>query len=429
MKFDKQSTATLVSFLPVLVMIHSCEAFAVASIAIRPGRGVRTSTGSTMNTCTQLKNSSQTPRGNDWNKVSRESPTPNGNDWNKVSRESPTPNGSDWDKVSRESPTPNGSDWNSVSPDNYFYDVSSMNTPDETSFYEPEVVSKKTEHKTDPSSAKTAGADFIFPDHFILTDHWNYLLPKQKICDTVDIPAQVAFQVVNKRGAIAHGRDTELNFDVLTMDANPFKTVKEVFDDLGGSKELKDITEIKRELMTRGPVISTSFLLTQPFMAPRENANRFDPNLIGQKYPVVIIGWEHTAFGEVWIIQPLIKNDYNDVQKIAFRQFGIDETIIAPTNTFENTPWQVGPYFDIDMSETPFPDWVTSWPGVETAISSEELEKLGEMLGSDFITASRQRTRFVIRDSKKIARSRACFLTKLEWQPGDKPWRMEVAYQ
>ncbi len=385
-------------------------------------------------------------------------------------------------------PSPNGSSWQNsvgsgnVSPDEYYYDVSSVKSADpnknnsynnynnnnktsysyaevnvknensnkassyaesygynykyESTYFEPEVVSKKTtatpgtgEIKTDPLSAMKAGADLVFPDNFRITDHWSYLTAKQQICDTKDIPAQVAFQVVNKRGAIAHGRDPELNFDVLTMDENPFKTVKEVFDDLGGTKTLKGIDEIKRELMTRGPVVSTSFLLTQPFMAPRENANRFDPTLIGETYPVAIIGWEHTVYGEVWIIQPLIKQSLVDVQKIAFRQFGIDETVIAPTNSFENTPWQVGPYFDIDMSDTPFPEWVTSWHGVETAITSDDLEKLGKMLGSDFINASRQRTKFVIRDSKKIARSRACFLTKLEWQPGEKPWRMEVSYQ
>ena len=337
---------------------------------------------------------------------------------------------------------PNGSRWTDVSANDYFYDISNIRSADPSApmpptpsmsvtppYVEPEVVAKRTEYKPDLLAAQKAGADLVFPDNFRITDHWAFLSPKQKICDTEDIPAQVAFQVVNKRGAIAHGRDPELNFDVLTMDENPFKTVEDVFDDLGGSKELKDIAEIKTELMLRGPVVSNSFLLTKAFMVNRENANRFDPTLIGKTYPVAIIGWEHTAFGEVWIIQPLIKNNYNDVQKIAFRQFGIDEKVLAPTNNFENTPWQVGPYFDIDMSDTPFPEWVTSWHGVETAITSKELEKLGKMLGADFINASRQRTRFVIRDSKKIARSRACFLTKLEWQDGDKPWRMEVSYQ
>ena len=293
-----------------------------------------------------------------------------------------------------------------------------------------DVVSKdvKEPMKTfDP--AMFDGSSLVFPVDYQLIDHWHYLTPKQKICETEDIPAQVAFQCVNKRGAIAHGRDPELSFDVLTMDRNPFKSVREVFDDLGGTKLLKDTEDIKRELMTRGPVISTSFQLTEQFMVPRENANRFDPALIGQKYPVVIVGWEHTPFGEVWIIQPLINGQYSDVQKIAFSQFNIDKECIAPSNTFEQTPWQVGPYFDIDMSDTPFPEWCSTWGGVETAITSKEMEKIGELLGEDLLSSAQQRQRFVVRDVNKISRSRACFLTKLEWQPGDKPWRMEVSYQ
>lgn len=267
-----------------------------------------------------------------------------------------------------------------------------------------------------------------FPKNFKVTDKWSFLTPKQKVCEVVDIRAQVAFQCVNKRGAIAHGRDTELNFDVLTMESNPFKTVAEVFEDLGGTKHIEGIPAIKEEIVKRGPVVSTSFYLTEDFMSTTENANRFDPGLVGQKYPVLIVGWEHTAFGEVWIIQPLVKGRYVEIQKIAFRQFGIDETCIAPMNDFENTPWQSGPYFDVDMSETPFPEWCTSWNGVETNITSEDLEKLGDMLGDDFINAARKRTKFVIRDKNKVARSRACCLTKVQKEKGPKPWRVEVSY-
>ena len=267
-----------------------------------------------------------------------------------------------------------------------------------------------------------------FPKDFKVTDKWSYLTPKQKVCELPDIPAQVAFQCVNKRGAIAHGRDTELNFDVLTMDSNPFKTVQEVFDDLGGTKAVEGIQNIKEELMNRGPVVSTSFILTEDFMSSPENSNRFDPGLVNQQYPVLIVGWEHTAYGEVWIIQPLVKGRYLEMQKIAFRQFGIDEKCIAPVSSFEKTPWQSGPYFDVDMSGSPFPEWCTTWNGVETNITSQDLENLGDMLGEDFINAARTRTRFVIRDSNKIARSRACCLTKLTKEKGAKPWRVEVSY-
>lgn len=267
-----------------------------------------------------------------------------------------------------------------------------------------------------------------FPKDFMVTDKWSYLTPKQRACELSDIPAQVAFQCVNKRGAIAHARDTELNYDVITMESNPFTTVEEVFDDLGGTKEIKGVDNIKRELMTRGPVVSTSFILTEDFMSNPENNIRFDPGLLNKKYPVLIIGWQHTSFGEVWVIQPLVKGRYADFQMIAFRQYGIDDKCIAPVSDFEDKTWQSGPYFDIDMSDWPFPEWCNSWKGVMTNITSAELETLGDTIGEDLITAANSKTRFVIRDKSKIAHSRACFLTRLTKEEGSKPWNVDFTY-
>ena len=292
-----------------------------------------------------------------------------------------------------------------------------------------------------------------FPVDFVVTDQWYFLheQPKQKACDTHLIPTQVAYQCINKRGAIAHGRPTELQFDVnvkskpvksademaaeANPDANDFymedkysKRVEDVFNELGGFKELKSISEIKREIVKRGPVVSVSFQLTATFMKSSENRNRFDPSFINNIHPVAIIGWEHTDFGEVWLIQPLVRGKDADLQKIAFRQYGIDENVIAPINTFDNVPWQRGPYFDIDLSDTPFPEWSTEWPGLETSITTVELENLGEVIADDLISPPLNRSKFVMRDRRFIARSRQCYLTKLEWQNGDKAWRIEVSY-
>jgi len=292
-----------------------------------------------------------------------------------------------------------------------------------------------------------------FPVSFVLTDQWYFLheQPKQKACDTHLIPTQVSYQCINKRGAIAHGRPTELQFDVnikskplksadeMAAEANPevndyymeekySKGVEEVFNELGGFKGLESISDIKREIMTRGPVVSVSFQLTATFMKSSENRNRFDPNYINSIHPVAIIGWEHTDFGEVWLIQPLVRGGQTDLQRIAFRQYGIDENVIAPIDSFDNIPWQRGPYFDIDLSDTPFPEWSTEWPGLETSITTAELENLGEVIADDLISSPLNRSKFVMRDKRFIARSRQCYLTKLEWQTGDKAWRIEVSY-
>lgn len=292
-----------------------------------------------------------------------------------------------------------------------------------------------------------------FPVNFVLTDQWNYLheQPKQKACDTHLIPTQVAYQCINKRGAIAHGRPTELQFDVnvkskpiqsadeMAAEADPddndfyteerySKRVEDVFNELGGFKQLMGISDIKREIVKRGPVVSVSFQLTATFMNSSENRKRFDPSFINNIHPVAIIGWEHTDFGEVWLIQPLLRGKDADLQRIAFRQYGIDETVIAPIDTFDNVPWQRGPYFDIDLSDTPFPEWSTEWPGLETSITTAELENLGEVIADDLISPASNRSKFVMRDRRFIARSRQCYLTKLEWQNGDKAWRIEVSY-
>lgn len=310
---------------------------------------------------------------------------------------------------------------------------------------------KSTENTS--MSADIVLSESEFPINFELRDEWYYLQPKQKACETHLIPTQVAYQCINKRGAIAHGRPTELQFDVnvkrkpmqsaddIAAEPNSniddyyveeqpqiAKSVEEVFDELGGYKELESISEIKREIVTRGPVVSTSFTLTETFMMSLENRNRFDPNFTNKRHPVAIVGWEHTDFGEVWLIQPLIRGGLADLQKIAFRQYGIDEKVIAPINSFENIPWQSGPYFDIDLSDTPFPEWSTEWPGLETSITTIELEKLGEVIADDLISPPSNRSKFIMRDKNKIARSRECYLTKMQWQNGDKAWRVEVAY-
>lgn len=293
-----------------------------------------------------------------------------------------------------------------------------------------------------------------FPINFEVRDEWYYLEPKQKACESRLIPTQVAYQCINKRGAIAHGRPTELQFDV-NVKRRPMlsdneidedsdsdtdddyydeeqtkntKSVEEVFDELGGYKDLETISEIKREIVTRGPVVSTSFTLTETFMTSPVNRDRFDAKFMNKRHPVAIVGWEHTEFGEVWLIQPLIRGGLADLQKIAFRQYGIDEQVIAPINSFENIPWQSGPYFDIDLSDAPFPEWSTEWPGLETSITTAELEKLGEVIADDLMSPPINRSKFIMRDKNKIARSRECYLTKMQWQKGDKAWRVEVAY-
>ena len=97
-----------------------------------------------------------------------------------------------------------------------------------------------------------------------------------------DIPAQVAYQCINARGAIAHGGKTGLKYDV-NKEANSFRTVEEVFSLHGGTKKFHDISDIKSELMLRGPLVSASFVLTEAALNIITNPNKKSKKrLLGQ---------------------------------------------------------------------------------------------------------------------------------------------------
>ena len=71
----------------------------------------------------------------------------------------------------------------------------------------------------------------------------------------------IAFKCINYRGAIAHGKKTELSYQYDCVVAWEKSTnARDVFYNYGGgSKELKSIEEIKDEIMQNGPVVSSSF--------------------------------------------------------------------------------------------------------------------------------------------------------------------------
>ena len=68
---------------------------------------------------------------------------------------------------------------------------------------------------------------------------------------------------MNARGAITHGKKTELVMK--PPSTNPLSACK-VFEDNGGSKELHTISDMKEELMNNGPIVSTSFVQSDAFM-------------------------------------------------------------------------------------------------------------------------------------------------------------------
>eukprot|EP00562_Extubocellulus_spinifer_P003417 CAMPEP_0178487340 /NCGR_PEP_ID=MMETSP0696-20121128/9273_1 /TAXON_ID=265572 /ORGANISM="Extubocellulus spinifer, Strain CCMP396" /LENGTH=405 /DNA_ID=CAMNT_0020115033 /DNA_START=233 /DNA_END=1447 /DNA_ORIENTATION=+ len=258
---------------------------------------------------------------------------------------------------------------------------------------------------------------------FDVRKKWPYLSFDQpsfpiKGCSADGISALVAYQCINARGAIAHGRKTERFYSMEQVLQKP-ASVHEKFTMRGGVKQFQApaIEAIKAEIVTNGPVVSTSFVLTDNFAKRPENRGVFLTSQIAKVHPVLIIGWRVTNMGDMWLCQPLKrKPSDNTVVPVPFGQFGIDVSCLAPKNTFEHVPWQNGPYFDIDMSYAP--EWRT-WPSLRIHLSSQELEAFGECLdggtGMGIIGSFENKASFVVRHKGKFAHSRRCRLREVKY--------------
>jgi hypothetical protein len=103
-------------------------------------------------------------------------------------------------------------------------------------------------------------------------------------------------------------------------------------------------------------------------------------------------------------------------------QSSIEEIIIAPKNNFLFVTWQQGPYLDRDMSHCK--GW-HQYEELSLVLKSHELEAFAEVFGErPFHEVIYERTRFVIRDKKKNAHSRSCFLDKLKWDKHLQVWHV-----
>ena len=118
-------------------------------------------------------------------------------------------------------------------------------------------------------------------------------------------------------------------------------------------RKLASIMEIKDELRTNGPVISTSFLLQKGLYDAQIAAqgwSPFDKTFFGKIHPVLIIGWEAGPSGEMWLIQGVKDVDhtcaygvsypkYLELTKISVGQFDIDKHAIAPATCLDDVEW------------------------------------------------------------------------------------------
>ena len=271
------------------------------------------------------------------------------------------------------------------------------------------------------------------PLQFHIQERWSFLnravihpsVPPLQPIDAATMEKIVAFQCINYRGAIAHGKRTELihDFDNSVMQS-PCQSAYEVLSNqFGGCKTLDSIEEIKEEIMERGPVLSTSFQPTHDFLNAGSFSYAFHPSLVSESHPLLLVGWQQTAYGEMWIVRSPMAHA-QDIP-ISIHQFSLEDNVIAPANDLSNFPWQKpNKAFDIqDLAE----DWY-SWDNMYTDCQSEQLAPLFQAIGKSWAAALTTREPFVIRQADKIARSRYAYLNDIEWVEATKKWRIRATF-
>lgn len=193
-----------------------------------------------------------------------------------------------------------------------------------------------------------------------------------------------------------------------------------MFKFFGGAKELTGAEEIKEEIIQRGPVVSTSFEPSKVFL-------KHNSVLCPQK-ELLIVGWEQQPAGEVWIVAPL-NGLVSLAAHVSFGQFGIDDSCVAPINSMEDTPWESGPYFDINMTGVD-EKWRTEWSGLSHKTSTmSDLEQLLKVMGKVSVLPFTTSNPVVcIRDKDKKAHSRRGKLKCFEWVETNKQWKIEFDF-
>ena len=284
---------------------------------------------------------------------------------------------------------------------------------------------KKKKGKIDSSSAKK------FPLNYDILLRWPHLHMEnlqpfhRTFTPKEHLEANIAFQCINARGSIIHGRETSIHYNAEGDDQ--IKTTRKIFEKHGGYDSLATVESIKEELMKRGPVVSTSFTLTSSFLASDPSRKvTFDEKFKDQVYPVLIVGWENTVVGEVWKICTTSTRGECKTHQVAFGQMNIDTDCIAPKETFESWAWQEGPFFDTEISED-YSSWGFLKLKLRLKISADELGELSTVVGGDFVLAAISKKTFTLRNLQKPAQSRTCFIRKIAFHTGDQ-WNVTVKF-
>lgn len=278
------------------------------------------------------------------------------------------------------------------------------------------------------------------PVDFIATEKWPYLSFQHPVVPNIKVlfaksnalELCMGYRCINLRGAIAHRARPNLFFgwSKVESDTARFQTTEQIWNaKFRGTRRLDTVEAIQTEVSTRGPVLSTSFVLSSRFSNTTEHSDAFYLQRINQTHPLVIVGWKSTPLGDVWLVYPPITSSRRSTEliPIAFGQFGINTLCLAPESDLQDKAWQAGPFLDLNLSK--WPDAWMTWKKCDIHLTSNELEKLSECLGTGFVIAAEKQTRFVLRDERKLAHSRAYTLKDVQWNAAKQMWKVSVLLQ
>ena len=97
---------------------------------------------------------------------------------------------------------------------------------------------------------------------------------------------------------------------------------------------------------------------------------------------------------------------------------------LVPKNSFDNHPWQhAKEYVDAHTAERP--DWL-HWPGMSLFMNDSELKSLGKCIKVGIHRAIQEERSFVVRDVKKIARSRKFIMKEVTYNELSGKWKVDL---
>lgn len=285
------------------------------------------------------------------------------------------------------------------------------------------TTSRKRRRKTDINAIVETVVQFNVRQKWSFLDSYSRPTPPKKLKSGKQLAPLIAYQCINARGAIVHGKKPSLIYSWENAKACIGMSVKDIFEKHGGMRKLEGskVEEIKIEIISNGPVVSFTFQPTQDLAD--KHVDDIVASRVNKHHYATIVGWKLTEFGEVWLVQTYFGSK---LIHIPVGQYHIDDMIIFPKDNFETTTWQKGPYFDRDMSKL---DGWLSWTTIDFKLKSSQLEDFLDIFGDRGIhEAIKDKVRFVIRDKKHVAHSRSTRLRELKWNKSAKQWEVSCVF-